>query len=751
MVRKIHIDRSGRPALEWESRLNGMAPATNRLSRESSPYLLLHAHNPVDWYPWGEEAFARARSEDKPVFLSVGYSTCYWCHVMERESFSDPEIARQLNEGFVSIKLDREERPDLDEIYMMATQLLTQSGGWPNSVFLTHDRKPFFAGTYFPPADRMGRPGFPRVLTALREAWALRRPEVLEQAEAVSEAMRGQVEDTEDGAPPSPTVAADAQALLARRFDARWGGFGDAPKFPSPANLFFLLDRAREGGDAAAREMLTVTLDRMARGGIHDQIGGGFHRYSTDARWLVPHFEKMLYDNAALARLYAAADPLAPDLGFARVARATVDFVLREMTDEEGSFLSAIDAETGGHEGVYYTWTRDELASAVDGDALALVVSAYGCEGPPTFESERYVLHLPEPLHDRARSEGLSEGRLRERLDVAARALLAARDARERPLLDDKVLADWNGLMIGAAARVGADLDEPRYVEASRRAADALLRRLVDPGNGELLHSYRRGVARIGALLDDYAFVVEGLLELYSVTSDPRWLEEAKRLQAEQDRRLGDGGGYFAAAEAEDLLVRSRPGHDGAVASGNGISALNLLELARLGSPEALARCDRLLGSFGAAVVRWPLAHVSLVRAVARRGAPVPEAARVSPPPPAPQALRDEALSVVEARGRLGEGTGDWRRFELEVTVREGWHLNANPPLLRFLVPTEVSAGSVRLRGVRYPRGDQYAGSVTIEGEVEAPAEGPVSVTLSYQACDEERCLGPVAREVRLR
>ena len=483
----------------------------NRLARESSPYLLLHKDNPVDWHPWGEEAFARARAEDKPIFLSIGYSTCYWCHVMERESFSVPEIAREMNEGFVCIKVDREERPDVDEIYMAATQLITRSGGWPNSVFLTPDLQPFFAGTYFPPTDARGRPGLPRVLQGLREAWLFRRPELVQQAEMVAQAMQEHLGSggARGGALPGAEVVDAVREGLAARFDPEWGGFGPAPKFPSPANLFFLLERA---ADDEAREMLVTTLDRMARGGLMDQLAGGFHRYSTDEAWLVPHFEKMLYDNASLAWLYAEASALAPGAGFDRVARFTLDFVLREMTGPEGGFLSAIDAETDGHEGAYYTWTAEELEAALPGPEGRLFRAVYGLEGPPPFEGERYVLFLHTPLAEQARAGGLSEADLTRRLEPGRRALAEARSRRERPATDDKVLADWNGLMIGAMARAGARLAEPRYIAAAERAAGFVLSRMVDGAGGTLLHAFREGRAHVPAFLDDYAFLVEGLL-----------------------------------------------------------------------------------------------------------------------------------------------------------------------------------------------------------------------------------------------
>jgi uncharacterized protein len=748
----------------------------NRLARESSPYLLLHKDNPVDWHPWGEEAFERARAEDRPVFLSVGYSTCYWCHVMERESFSDPEIARQLNEGFVCVKVDREERPDVDEIYMAATQLITRGGGWPNSVFLTPELKPFFAGTYFPPADARGRPGFPRVLQGLREAWLFRRPELLQQAEMVAQAMRQHLSSSPERADalPGNEVARSVQEGLAGRFDPEWGGFGPAPKFPSPANLFFLLERA---ADDEARGMLLATLDGMARGGLMDQLAGGFHRYSTDEAWLVPHFEKMLYDNASLAWLYAEASALAPGRGFDRVARATLDFVLREMTGAEGGFLSAIDAETDAHEGAYYTWTAGELEAALPADEGRLVRAVYGLEGPPPFEGERYVLFLHAPLAEQARAGGLSEAELLRRLEPGRRALLEARSRRERPLTDDKVLTDWNGLTIGAMARAGARLGEPRYVAAAQRAADFVLSRLRQPEGGALLHAFREARAHVPAFLDDYAFLVDGLLELHGATGEGRWLDEAVRLAEEQERRLGDpeGGGCFAAGEDPRLLFRSKPAFDGAVASGNGIATLNALGLARLTGERAwLDRAEGTLRAFAEGMAQAPLAHVTLVRALDRfleRPRAADAAPRSAAPaatagdpgtvaPPAADALESEAYDAVEIEGRLGTSEDDdWKPFRVELAVRAGWHVNANPAG-PGLVPTSVAGLVGRLRAVRYPPAERweggagpvpvYRGRVAIAGEIERRGGGAAGVEVSYQACDDARCLPTVTRIVRL-
>jgi uncharacterized protein YyaL (SSP411 family) len=745
---------------------------TNRLARESSPYLLLHAENPVDWYPWGEEAFARARREDKPIFLSVGYSTCYWCHVMERECFSRPEIAADMNEGFVCVKVDREERPDVDEIYMTATQLITRAGGWPNSVFLTPGLKPFFAGTYFPPRDGMGRPGFPRVLQSLREAWLFRRPEVLQQAEMVAQAMQAHLAPGPPpaGGLPGPGVADALLEDLASRFDPRWGGFSPAPKFPSPANLFFLLGHA---SDDEARAMLVATLGAMARGGIMDHLAGGFHRYSTDEAWLVPHFEKMLYDNAALARLYAEASGLAPAEGFDRVARRTLDFVLREMRGKQGEFVSAIDAETDGHEGAYYTWTSTDLDAVLSGRDADLFRAVYGLDGPPTFEGERYVLFLGAPLRDLARARGLSEAELERRLEPWRLALLEARERRARPLTDDKVLADWNGLMIGAMARVGALLTEPRYLQAARDGASFVLGHLGRPADGVLRHSFRVGRAHVEGLLDDYAFLVEGLLELHEATGDAEFLDEARRLCEEQDRRLLDpvAGGYHAAGEDDHLLFRARPAFDGAVASGNGVTALNHVRLAALtGEAAWRERAERSLLAFSDAMAQAPLAHVTLVRALEQlRSLPAAAvagsasaAAAAAPAPATPVgSLEDEARDVVEVDARLERGTDEeWKPFRVELAVARGWHINANPAG-DGLVPTTVAGVLGRVREVRYPAAEAweatsgpvpiYRGRVTLEGEIEHRGGGAPGVEVSYQACDETRCLPPVTRIVRLR
>jgi uncharacterized protein len=728
----------------------------NRLARESSPYLLLHAHNPVDWYPWGDEAFARARAEDKPIFLSVGYSTCHWCHVMERESFSNAAIAQQLNQGFVSVKVDREERPDLDEIYMLATQLMTQQGGWPNSVFLTHDLKPFFAGTYFPPDDRYGRPGFPRLLTAIGEAWTERRESVLEQAEELAGAIRGQLgENAGARALPPASVVAATQAALAKRFDRQYGGFGGAPKFPSPSNLVFLLDRVA-GGDDEARDMLSVTLDAMARGGLQDQLAGGFHRYSTDEHWLVPHFEKMLYDNASLAGVYAAASLLLRRGDCARVARATVDFCAAELRGPHAGFLSAIDADTDGEEGAYYTWTAAELRGALSVGQSALLGPALGFDGSPNFEGARYVLYLPVSWEERARSLGLTSEELLARAEPGRVALLAARTQRPRPMTDDKVLSDWNGLMIGACADVGRLLGEPNYVALAAGAAEFVLKRLRN-ASGDLVHTFREDQAHIGAFLDDYAFLVQGLLALHAATGERRWLDEALRLQDEQDRRLWDesAGGYFQAGAHPHLLVRSKSGTDGALPSGNGIAALNLLRLGELtGDAARRARVRRILESFGEVIGRFPLGHVTLVQALARLGE---SSVATADAPRAGQVLETLAESVVgvaaENLAPVSAVAGP-QRVRVSLSIAPGWHVNAHMVTQPYLIATRVESPDVV--SVSYPPAarssagagieplDIYRGTIAIDVELALGVVSP-ELTVTLQPCDEQRCLPAVS------
>jgi hypothetical protein len=616
--------------------------SANRLAAESSPYLLLHAANPVDWYPWGEEALARAREEDKPIFLSVGYSSCYWCHVMEREVFSDPEIAALMNRWFVNVKVDREERPDLDEIYMTATQLLTRSGGWPNSVFLTPDLEPFYAGTYFPPEERRGLPGFPSVLRSVYDAWSGRRTEVEATAGRLAGAMARVLAERGEpaSAVPPASLAEAAVAAVRASYDAEHGGFGRAPKFPSPGKLLLLWQAGEPGGTELSDErgMVVETLRHMGRGGIYDHLGGGFHRYATDERWRVPHFEKMLYDNAHLAELLALAWNETGDPELARLARGTADFLLRDMTTEGGGFKSAIDAQTDGEEGAYYVWTGEELRSVLGEEGYALLAPIYGFAGEPALEGGRHVLHLTAPVAEHARRLEVSREALLERLEPHLGRLLETRRRRPHPLVDDKVLTDWNGMAIAGLARAGALLGEPRYVEAAARAAVFVLLEL-DPERGPLRHVWRGGAARIDAFLDDYAFLVRGLLALHEATGEERWLAEAVRLADELQARLAaPAGGYYLATPRPGLLFQPLTVLAGALPSGNAVSVHDLLTLAEeTGEPRFLERAERSLRVFAADLERYPEAVPMLAAAVLR-----------FPRPPAPKPTVDSTRSPLE-------------------------------------------------------------------------------------------------------
>ena len=739
----------------------------NRLSQESSPYLLLHAHNPVDWYPWGDEAIEKAREEDKPIFVSIGYSTCYWCHVMEREVFSNPEIAELMNQWFVNIKVDREERPDLDDIYMVATQLITRaSGGWPNSVFLTPELKPFFAGTYFPPEDRGSLPGFPTILTRVREAWASQRPEVEASAERVSQAMRTiAAERRQPGELPSPTEADRAVADLKRRFDETNGGFSEAPKFPSPSNLLLLWDRAVARGDAEAGRMVIETLHKMGQGAIYDQLGGGFHRYTLDAQWRVPHFEKMLYDNAHLAELLAVTAQATGDPDLERLARGTLDFALREMRLDDGGFKSAIDAETDGEEGAYYVWTRDELRDVLSEDGYDLLAPIMGFVGPTNFEGEKYPLYLTDTLTEHAKRLGWTRSDLLDRMDSQFDRLRQARAGREFPLVDDKVLTDWNGMMIAALARAGLSLDEPRYLRAAERAADFLLANLKD-SSGDLFHSWREGDAKIPAFLDDYAFLMKGLLALYEATGEDRWLGEAERLAEEMERRLRDRvGGYYLSEAKPHLLFQPKTIYDGAIPSGNGVATLALLDLAEhTGKVLYRQRAEATMKAFADELAERPGALRTLAQAVDRYHRT--HSVVSSPPTPAQVSgsgateptvpLAEELVTTQFSFEDVTTDEATWRAFQLRVTIRAGWHVNANPASLPYLIPTEVQGD---VRNVRYPEGEEFefafsdeslsvlSGTISIGGEID---RNESTLRLVYQACDDRRCLAPVDKTIEV-
>src|SRR4051812_3229626 len=549
----------------------------NHLAGATSPYLLQHAHNPVDWYPWGDEALRRAREEDKPILLSIGYAACHWCHVMERESFEDEATANLMNDNFVSIKVDREERPDLDSIYMDAVQALSGRGGWPLTAFLTPDGTPFYAGTYFPNEPRHGMPAFREVLTALAAAWKEQRDDVLEQGKRVLHGIGQLAKASAPDDALNEEVVSGALANLRRMYDAHWGGFGGAPKFPPAMTLEFLLEIAAQD-EADARDMLTGSLDRMAAGGIHDQVGGGFHRYSVDERWHVPHFEKMLSDNAQLARLYLRAWQVTGDKRYAVVARGTLEYLLREMRHPQGGFFSSQDADSEGVEGKFFVWSYDELVEISD----ETVAMAFGAVPEGNWEGTNVLWH---PFSIAAVATELGEGPadLEHRIEEAKRELFVRRERRVRPATDDKILASWNALAISALAEFGRAIDEPFFVRAAAETADFLLENLRTE-DGRLARSWRDGRAGVSAFAEDLALLADALLTLYETTFELRFLTAARELADDLLSRFRDRerGGFFSAADDPALVVRPKDLFDNAVPSGNSSAAEILLRLAAL-------------------------------------------------------------------------------------------------------------------------------------------------------------------------
>ena len=552
----------------------------NRLINETSPYLLQHANNPVDWYPWGEEALERARSEDKPILLSIGYSACHWCHVMERESFENETIAGLMNDNFVSIKVDREERPDLDQVYMQAVQMLTGSGGWPMTVFLTPEGKPFYGGTYFPPEDRLGMPGFPRLLTSIAEAYSTNRGEI----DRVTQQLTTQMSQSNQVSQGTSILTVDilhkAYSSLATNFDYQNGGFGNAPKFPQPMTPEVLLRFYHHGYNPRALELVELTLEKMAYGGIYDQIGGGFHRYSTDAYWLVPHFEKMLYDNALLARLYLHTYLITGRALYRRVVEETLDYVLREMTDSSGGFYSAQDADSEGVEGKFFVWSPDEINSVM-GDADGEVFAGYyGVTAGGNFEGKN-ILNIRQDPEEFAETKGLTADQLGDIINRGSKALLEVREQRIHPMRDDKVLASWNGLMLRSFAEAAAALGRPDYLAVAIKNAEFLAGSMKS--GGRLLRTYRDGQAKLLGYLEDYSFVIDGLLALYEATFDLRWLDEAVTLADSMIELFWDegiGGFYDTGSDHETLVVRPRDVFDNAQPCGGSVASDVLLRLA---------------------------------------------------------------------------------------------------------------------------------------------------------------------------
>ena len=589
---------------------------SNRLAAESSPYLLQHADNPVDWYPWGEEALEKARREDRPILLSVGYSACHWCHVMAHDCFEDAEVASVMNHLFVNVKVDREERPDLDQIYQAAHQLLAgRGGGWPLTVFLAPDQTPFFAGTYFPKTPRYNLPGFVTLMENVDRAWRERRDEVLAQNAAVREALAQQQPEAAGG----EVALADAplaQAVqdLAQAFDPVWGGFSRAPKFPRPGELFFLLRRA-QAGDATARDMALFTLGKMALGGVVDQLGGGFCRYSVDEQWAIPHFEKMLYDNGPLLALYADAWAQTGEPLFRDTAEGIVGWLLREMRAPDGGFYSALDADSEGHEGRFYVWTPDQVRASLSEAEYAVAAPVYGFDAPPNFENAHWNPILASPLAEVAAALGISETEARQRLARARAKLFAARETRVRPGCDDKQLTSWNALMVAGLAHAGRVMQRPDWVAEAHAALDFLRANLWR--DGRLFASYKRGEARLNAYLDDYAFLLDALLETLQAgfrEQDLAWAREIADALLAHFEDADAGGFFFTSHDHEALINRPKPGYDNATPSGNGVAAFALQRLGHLVGEarylEASLRCLRL---FYPQLAQQPVAYPTLL------------------------------------------------------------------------------------------------------------------------------------------
>jgi uncharacterized protein YyaL (SSP411 family) len=597
----------------------------NRLAFEKSPYLRQHGENPVDWYPWGPEAFEKAQRENKPIFLSIGYSTCHWCHVMAHESFENPLVAQVMNEVLVSIKVDREERPDIDLFYMAVCQKLTGSGGWPLSIIMTPDKQPFFAGTYIPRETRFGRLGMLELIPRIKEIWATRQAEVLNSAKQITATLQPASQPMPGGQEPGEPWLHLAFRELSQHFDSEYGGFGNAPKFPTPHNLLFLLRYWKRTGNRGALEMVEKTLQKMRSGGVYDQIGFGFHRYSTDRFWLVPHFEKMLYDQALMATACLEAYQATRKQEYARTAREIFAYVLRDMTAQGGGFYSAEDADSEGEEGKFYLWSLKEIKQVLKAEESDLGVKIFNVHEKGNFTPEpagennkSNILHMSGSIEEIANSCGMSVPELQERLNSIADQLFAYRNQRAHPSKDDKVLTDWNGLMIAALAKGARILNEPRYAEAARRAIDFIAGNMLDR-EGRLLHRYRDGEAAIPAHIDDYAFLIYGLVEMYETTFVTSYLKQALLLNAFLIEHFWDernGGFYFTADDSEQLPIRQKEIYDGAIPSGNSVATLNLLRLGRItANPELEMRAAQIGRAFSA-VRESPSSHTQLLVAI---------------------------------------------------------------------------------------------------------------------------------------
>ena len=611
--------------MKSESKVETGKKQFNRLKGEKSPYLLQHADNPVDWYPWGAEAFEKACKEKKPIFLSIGYSSCHWCHVMEQESFEDVEVAKLMNEVFVSIKVDREERVDIDNLYMAVSQMMTGSGGWPLTIILTPEKKPFFTATYIPKESRPGQIGMLELIRHIKELWETKQDKILRSADEISTALQQAVQISSGGELDEDTINLGYKQLT-NLFDQQYGGFGNAPKFPTAHNLLFILRYWKHTDDKKALDMVEKTLQAMRNGGIYDHVGFGFHRYSTDSQWLVPHFEKMLYDQAMLSMAYTEAYQATGKEEYKKTVQDIFTYILRDMTAPEGGFFSAEDADSEGEEGKFYIWTEDEIRDALSSEHEDLILQVFNINKNGNFNKQTFkkrtganILHLKTVEKELTLPLHVSELELKETLSTAIQTLFTYRKKRVHPFKDDKILTDWNGLMIAALAKGARVFNEPKYVKAAKRTVDFIFK-VLRTSNGRLLHRYRDGQAAIPAFIDDYAFLIWGLIEVYQTTFEVKYLQMALKLNNDLIKHFWDkknGGFYFTADDGEELLGRQKKIYDGAIPSGNSVASLNLLRLGRIiANSNFEKKADEIGHVFGVNVERAPSAHTFLMISV---------------------------------------------------------------------------------------------------------------------------------------
>jgi uncharacterized protein YyaL (SSP411 family) len=764
------------------------AGPANRLAKESSPYLLQHAHNPVDWYPWGTEAFEKAKKDKKLVFLSIGYSSCHWCHVMERESFADAEVAKILNEHFVCIKVDREERPDIDDIYMTALHVMGARGGWPLSMFLTDDGKPIVGGTYWPKEDRkvgdQTARGFKSILRYMLELHRDKGKDLREQADQLAEQTAESLTRAARGiaiVELNRTLARGPAEELRERLDPVHGGLGAPPrfagtKFPSPPSLTALLRTAHRDKDKELGDVVALTLRKMAEGGIYDQLGGGFHRYSTERTWTVPHFEKMLYDNAQLVELYSEAYLHDSNPMYRRVVDETIRFVFREMTSPEGGFYSALDADTEGKEGEFYVWTAEQIEKSLGEKDAAVFRAAYGVTGPPTFEEKAYVLKLGRPLADVAKEQKLTEDALRAKLDALRGKLLAVRDKRPRPFLDTKVLTAWNGQMIAGLAVAGRVFKQPEYTKAAARAAGFVLAHLRTE-DGRLLRTYSRKAdgkaeAKLNGYLDDYAYLIYGLLALHDTTGEDRWLTEAKSLTDTMVKWHGEadrGGFFYTSSDHEKLFARPKDHYDGVQPSGNSVAAHNLVRLGqKTGEEKYWVLARKTIKQFAGILKGMPQTSPAMAEALHLALDLDGKKLTLSVEPKGAEPKVRGSADVVSATATLGEPDKDGKRaLTVTLKLQAPWHIYANPvghddlELARTTVDV-YAAGKKLPAKIAYPKGKAekdpkgaeyrtYEGEAVIKGEVTVTEAIELEVRVKVQACttgENGRCLLPATLKI---